>query len=151
MADLAEKLVPVAEALLAPGEELRGCCVATQQRTFKGWMVAIAVTDPRLVLQKLTRKFEPDGEPLSLPPERIAEAKAEGGAGDWMQLETILVDQVAVALRIRTTDGEKLKLRMMRAEGALTGLGGGQIQEDGVRALGEWFAKLDGSNRVPPR
>jgi hypothetical protein len=151
LADLADKLVPVAESLLAPGEELRGCCLATRQTTFRGWMVAIVITDTRLVLQKLNRKFEPDAEPFSLPPERIAEAKAEGGAGDWMQLETILVDQVAVALRIRTTDGEKLKLRMMRAEGALAGFAGGQIQREGVRALGEWFAKLNGSNRVPSR
>lgn len=145
MADLGEKLVPVASAMLDPDEELRGCCVATQQSTFRGWMVAIAVSDRRLVLQKLTRKFEPDGDPISLPPERIAKAVAEGGAGDWMQLETMLVDQLAVSLQIRTTDGEKLKLRMMRAEGPLTGLGGGRVQQGGVKALGQWFADLERS------
>lgn len=145
MADLGEKLVPVAEGLLEPGEELRGCCVATQQTTFKGWMVAIAVTDGRLVLQKLSRKFEPDGEPLSLPPERIASAKAEGGAGDFMQLETMLVDKLAVMVKIKTTDGEKLKLRMMRAEGPLSGFAGGEVQQSGVVALGEWFARLERS------
>ncbi|HEY5977457.1 MAG TPA: hypothetical protein VIT85_06325 [Solirubrobacterales bacterium] len=143
MADLGEKLEPVASGLLEPGEALRGCCLATRQSAFRGWMVAIAVTDRRLALQRLTRKFEPDGEPLSLPPERIASAKAEGGAGDWMQLETMLVDELAVTLKIETTDGEKLKLRMMRAEGPFQGLGGGQAQADGVRVLGEWFADLE--------
>jgi hypothetical protein len=145
MAELGEKLEPVARGLLEPGEVLRGCCLATRQSTFRGWMVAIAVTDRRLALQRMNRRFEPDGEPLSLPPERIVSARAEGGAGDWMQLETMLVDELAVTLRIETAAGEKLKLRMMRAEGPLQGLGGGKVQAEGVRALGEWCAELDGS------
>ena len=81
MADLGDKLRPVGESLLEPGEELRGCCVATQSSLFKGRMVAIVVTDERLVVQGMTRKFEPDGEPISLPPERIADARAEGPLG----------------------------------------------------------------------
>ncbi len=140
MADLGEKLEPVARALLDPEEELRGCCVATQQSTFKGRMVAIAVADARLVIQGLDRKFEPSGEPLSLTPERIAKAKIEGGGGGWMELEAIVMDKVSVTLRIRTTDGEKLKLMMMRAEGPLGGLGGGETQRQGLEALGRWFA-----------
>jgi hypothetical protein len=146
VADLGDKLEPVARGLLEPGEELRGACLATRQKGLRGWMVAIVVSDRRLVLQRLSRKFEPDGEPLSLPPERIASAKAEGGAGDWMQLETALVDALAVTLRLQTTDGEKLKLRMMRAEGPFAGLGGGESQSRGVRALGEWFAELEGTD-----
>src|SRR5689334_8453801 len=135
MADLGQKLEPLAAGLLEPGEELRGSCVATRQTTFKGWMVAVVVTDRRLVLQKLTRRFDPDGEPLSLPPERIESARVEGGAGDWMQLETALVDHAAVALRLQTSEGEKLKLRLMRAEGPFAGLAGGEAQGRGVAAL----------------
>ena len=141
MADLGDKLDPVARGLLEPGEELRGACVATQQSMFKGRMVALVVTDRRLVVQGMNRRFEPDGEPLSLPPERIADAKAEGGGGGWMDLEAAVMDAASVALKIRTTDGEKLKLMMMRAEGPLGGLGGGETQRRGIQALGTWFAE----------
>lgn len=141
MADLGEKLGPIARALLEPGEELRGCCVATQQSMFKGRMVAIAVTGRRLVLQGMNRKFEPDGEPISLPPERISEAKIEGGGGGWIELGPMVLDRVSVALKIRTSDGEKLKLLMMSGDGLLGGLGGGEAQQQGVEALGAWFAE----------
>jgi hypothetical protein len=140
MADLGEKLRPIARGLLGPGEELQGCCVASQQSTFKGRMVAIAVTDGRLVIQGLNRKFEAQGEPLSLTPGNIAKAKVEGGGGGWMELENIVMDQVSVTLRIRTTDGEKLKLMMMRGEGMLGKAGGGETQRQGLQALGRWFA-----------
>ncbi|MFN8111854.1 MAG: hypothetical protein U0R51_01510 [Solirubrobacterales bacterium] len=141
MADLESKLRPVAESLLGPGEELRGTCVATQQKTFKGWMVAIVITDDRLVLQKLTRKFEADGEPLSLTRADIASASTGGGGGMGADPSALVLDQVASMLVIRTTAGEKLKLRMMDGgSGGFGKLGGGAIQEQGVRALGEWFA-----------
>ena len=55
--------------------------VASEQ---KGWvggrMVAIGVSDHRLIVQGANRKWEPDGDPISLPPEAIADAKAEGAA-----------------------------------------------------------------------
>jgi hypothetical protein len=131
----------VAESLLAPGETLLGTCIATQQKTFKGWMVAIVVTGERLVLQKLTRKFEPDGEPLALTRSDIASASAGGGGGLGADPSALVLDGVATMLVIRTTGGEKLKLRMMDGgPGALGGLGGGEIQEQGVSALAAWFS-----------
>lgn len=141
MADLESELTPVAESLLDPGEELRGACVASQQSTFRGWMVAIVVTDDRLVLQKLTRKFDPDGEPTVLTPERIRDAKLVGGSGMSASIEAAMMDEIASMLVIRTTDGEKLKLRMMNADGSglLRWAGGGEIQRQGVIALGEWL------------
>jgi hypothetical protein len=139
--DLGEKLRPVAGSLLAPGEELLGCCVATQSSLFKGRMVALVVTRERLVVQGLNRRFEPEGEPLSLTPERIAEAKADGGGGGWPQIGAEIMDGVSVALKLRTTDGEKLKLLMMKGDGLLGGAGGGETQRQGVQALGEWFAR----------
>ena len=78
MPDLEAKLIPILEQGLEHGETLAGACVASQVKTFKGGMVGIGVTEQRLIVQPLTRKFEPDGEALSLPPERIAEASAEG-------------------------------------------------------------------------
>jgi hypothetical protein len=53
------------------------------------------------------------------------------------------MDKASVALKLRTTDGQKLKLMMMRGDGPLGGLGGGETQRQGVQALGEWFAGLD--------
>ena len=140
MADLESKLRPVAESLLAPGEALLGTCVATQQKTFKGWMVAIVVTPDRLVVQKMTRKFAAEGEPLSLTRDRIAKAGASAGGGMGADSSSIVLDQVASMLVIETTDGEKLKLRMMDGGSGMFGsLGGGQVQEDGVRALANWL------------
>jgi hypothetical protein len=143
MSELGERLRAAIEPTLEPGEQLRGISVATQQSMFKGRMVGIAVTDHRLILQGVSRKFEPNCEPISLPPERIAEAKAEGAGGGWPQLSAALMDEAAVTLKLKTTDGEKLKLMMMRGSGPLAGLGGGDDQRQGVEALGAWFAEHD--------
>jgi hypothetical protein len=49
-----------------------------------------------------------------------------------------------VRLEIKTTDGEKLKLMLMRGEGKiLGGLGGGETQREGLEALAEWFRTID--------
>ena len=86
MAELGDKLRPAIEPALDSGEQLRGVCAATQQSMFKGRMVAIATTDRRLIVQPLTRKFAPDGEPISITPERLADASAEGAGGGWQQI-----------------------------------------------------------------
>lgn len=139
MADLTTELEPFARSLLDPGEELLGACIASQQRRMRGWMVAIAIADERLVLQRVARKrgFAAEGEPLSLRPEDIASARA-GGAGTWGASPTAaIMDRAAIELKIRTADGEKLKLMLMR-KGAVLG-SGGQIQAEGVEALARWF------------
>jgi hypothetical protein len=136
MADLDSKLRGAVEPLLEPGEELRGVCVAVQQSMFKGRQMAIAVSDRRLLVQGMNRKFEPDGEPISLPPERIAEVSVDGAGGGWMEVGAAILDQVAITLKLRTSEGEKLKLTMMRGSGPL---GGGETQRQGVEALGAWF------------
>jgi hypothetical protein len=142
VADLAGKLTPVLEALLEPGEQLRGACVATQQSTFRGRMVGIAVTDDRLIVQGLSRRFEPDGEPLSLPPDAIADASVDGAGGGWLTVGMAVLDRTAITLKLRTADGQKLKLMMMRGDaGTLGKLGGGEGQRQGVEALGDWFTR----------
>jgi hypothetical protein len=139
--DLDAQLRPVAEALLTQGEELRGVCVATQVGMFKGRQVLLGVTDRRLVVQGMNRKFEPVGEAISLPPERIADASAEGAGGGWMRVGLAIMDGAAVTLKIRTTDGEKLKLTMMRGTGLFGSVGGGETQRQGVEAVAAWFAE----------
>jgi hypothetical protein len=141
VADLGSRLEPVIEALLEPGEELRGTCVASEVGMLRGRQVAIGVTDRRLLVQGMDRKFSPKGEPISLPPERIADASAEGASGGWVTLGSAFMDRAAVTLRLRTVDGQKLKLMLMRAEGPLKGLGGGETQRRGVEALGSWFGE----------
>ena len=136
---------PHVEAALEPGEGLRGFVAATQQSTFKGRLVALAATDRRLIVLPLTRKMEPDGEPLSIAPEEIADAKA-GGGGRWGSEPTAgILDEAAAQRCMRTTGGEKLKLMMMRGEGPgpLAGLGGGEDQRQGMEAVAAWFAAIE--------
>jgi hypothetical protein len=103
-------------------------------------MVAIVVADDRLIVQGLTRRFEPAGEAISLPPSRIADARIRGGGTGWATVGAMILDAVSVRLELRTTDGEKLVLTMMNAEGILSGPAGGETQRAGVAALGRWFA-----------
>jgi hypothetical protein len=139
--DLDSKLRPVAETLLTPGEELRGVCVATQVGVFKGRQVLLGVTDARLLVQGMNRKFEPVGDAISLPPERIADASAEGAGGGWINIGLAIMHAAAVTLKVRTTDGEKLKLTMMRGSGMFGKLGGGDTQRHGVEAVAAWFTE----------
>jgi hypothetical protein len=141
------KYRPGLEARLESGEELRGICVASQQKSlFKGGAAAIGVTDRRLLIQSLDRRGDPVGEPLSLTPEQIAEAKAGPAGGEWLSVDAAILDHAAVRLQIKTTDGRKLKLMLMRGEGRMLGkLGGGETQRGGLEALAEWFSRL------PPR
>jgi hypothetical protein len=127
------------------GEELRGICVASQQKgMFKGGAVALGVTDRRLLVQSLNRRGEPDGEPLSLERSQIESAKAGPAGGGWITVDAAILDHAAVRLQIRTTDGEKLKLMLMRGEGkVLGGLGGGEAQRRGLEALAGWFRSVE--------
>jgi hypothetical protein len=140
MADLDSKLRAAVEPLLEPGEALLGVCVATQASLFKGRQVALGVTGRRLVVQGMNRRFEPDGAPTSLPPERLAAASADGAGGGWMTISAAVMDGAAVTLKLRSSEGEKLKLMLMRGTGPLGGLGGGETQRQGVEALAAWLA-----------
>lgn len=141
MGDLGSKLGPVVEGLLEPGEELRGVCVASQVGLLKGRQVVLGVTDRRLVVQGTNRKFEAAGEVISLPPERLDSAAADGAGGGWMTVSAAVMDGAAVTLKLKTTDGEKLKLMLMRGDGPFGGLGGGETQREGVEALAAWLAQ----------
>jgi hypothetical protein len=144
MADLDTNYRPGLESQLESGEELRGLCIASQQKgLFKGGAVAIGVTDGRLLVQPLDRCGDPEGRVQSIAPEQIASAKAGPAGGEWFNVDAVVLDHAAVRLEIRTTDGEKLKLMLMRGQGKLLGkLGGGETQRAGVQALGDWFAAI---------
>jgi hypothetical protein len=111
---------------------------------FKGGAVAIGVTDRHLLIQSLDRSGDPDGSAESIAPEQVTSAKAGGAGGGWWSVPTGILDHAAVRLEIKTADGGKLKLMLMRGEGKLLGkLGGGEPQRLGLEALAEWFRAID--------
>ena len=59
MADISEKIGPVVESLLEPGETLEGMCVGSRQGFMSGKFVVIAATDRRLIVQESDRKAAP--------------------------------------------------------------------------------------------
>jgi hypothetical protein len=144
MGDFDARYRPQLEATLESGEELRGICAANhRQSAFKGRLVAIGVTDRRLLVLPIDRRGEPAGPPQPILPEQIASAKAGGAGGGWPTVEAAIADHSAVKLDLRMKDGEKLKLMMMHGKGVFGGLGGGESQREGIAALAEWFGRLD--------
>ena len=110
---------------------------------FKGGAVAIGITDRRLLVQPLDRRGGPDGAASPIAPEEVVSAKAGGAGGGWWSVTTGILDHAAIRLEIKTTDGEKLKIMLMRGEGKLLGkLGGGEAQSAGLEALADWFSRL---------
>ena len=137
--DYEAKLAAVVDSLVPPGEELLGTCMATRQSAFKGSMVAIAVTDRRLVIQEMNRRFETTAEPVSITPETLESAKLSHGSGGGFgdSPSSAIMNKATVTVKLRTTDGTKLKLVMMHGKGIFGKLGGGEDQSQAVdRGLG---------------
>jgi len=142
MAEFASVLRPHLEAALDSGETVEGVCAAAQQSAFKGRSLALGVTDRQLLLAPLDRRGRPTGEIISILPEQIASAKAQSAGGGWASIGPAIMDSGAVTLQLRTTDGEKYKLNMMRGTGIFGKLGGGEGQRQGIEALGRWFERF---------
>ena len=144
MRDVAEdfhtQVRPRVEQLLAPGESLEGVCAATQQSALRGGMVALAVTDRRLLVQPLDRHAQPKGDAVSIPPDELATFDAVGLGGEWYNAEPSMLENTALTVRVKTTRGQKLKLQMMRGgDGLLGRLGGGDAQQAGIASLATWI------------
>ncbi len=137
-ADFATLVRPHLEAQLQPGEALQGVIAANQRTTLSGRLVALAVTDRRLLLQPVDRKAQPKGEAASISPEVLLSAVVDGAGGDWWTVPSAVLDASAIALTLGTTDGRTFKLMMMKGTGPFGGAGGGRAQQEGVRALIEW-------------
>jgi hypothetical protein len=137
--DFHAQVRPRVEQLLAPGESLEGVCAATQQSAFRGGMVALAVTDRRLLVQPLDRHAQPKGDTVSIPPDALSTFDAVGLGGEWYNAEPSLLENTAPTVRLKTAHGQKLKLHMMRGgDGVLGRLGGGDAQQAGIAALATW-------------
>ena len=143
MSEFQDRVAPQVEALLEPGEQLHGICAANQSSAFKGKLIGLAVTDRRLILMSLNRRIEADGDVASILPQDIESSEAEGVSGGWWTPTSGIMDKAAVTLKLKTTDGTKRKLMMMRGEGPgfLGKLGGGEGQRQGIEALAAWFAR----------
>ena len=139
MPDFAAVMRPHLETALESGETLEGICAAAQQSAFKGRSLAIGVTDRRLLLAPQDRRGRPTGELISIHPAAIAEARAGGAGGGWASVGPAIMDSAAITLQLRTTDGQKYKLNLMRGAGVLGKLGGGESQRKGIEALAAWF------------
>jgi hypothetical protein len=139
--DFAQIVRPAIETQLQPGEILQGLIAATHQKTFSGSLYAIAVTDRRLLLQPLDRRAQTKGDSRSIAPGELVSADIDGAGSGWWTAPSAILDMSAIALTVRTVDGEKVKLMMMNGAGLLGGLGGGQGQRDGVLALADWLRR----------
>jgi hypothetical protein len=137
--DFHTQVRPRVEQLLAPGESLEGVCAATQQSAFHGGMVALAVTDRRLLVQPLDRRAWPKGDAVSIPPDELATFDAVGLGGEWYNAEPSMLENTALTVRVKTTRGQTLKLQMMLGgDGLLVRLGGGNAQQAGIASLATW-------------
>jgi len=140
----ADRVGPVLQGMLEGGESLQGIAAATLQKTFSGGLFAIGVTDRRLILQQLDRKIQPKEPAISVPPQALAAAQVDPesllGSTDLFSTSDI-VDALTITVQLKTTDGQKFKLMMMKGgDGMLGGLAGGPSQTQGVRALVAWLA-----------
>ena len=126
------------------GESLYALCVGSQAGFISGKFVVIGLTDQRLIVQETDRKQNPKGEPISLTAEQIASAKIGGAGGMGGDINSSIMNKTSLAMKIKTTDGTKLKLMVARGGGPLGGLMGGPMQEEGVKAVTEWLSRAAG-------
>jgi hypothetical protein len=138
--DPAELVLPLLQPMLADGEELRGWCLATEQTAFSGHTTVVGVTDQRLLVQGVDRKFRAKDALLAIRPDELAKASADGAGGGWWTASEAILDATALTVKLETTGGEQRKLTMMRGGGGMFGkLGGGEAQEQGIDAFAEWL------------
>jgi hypothetical protein len=136
---------PTIESRLVPGEALKGVAAAVHQKTFSGQLYAIGVTDQRLILQPVGRHGEAKGEPVLLSHGTADSVELDGAANDWWTAPMAVLNATTLTLKVKTADGQKLKLMMMKGGSRLMGsMSGGKSQEEGVLAIAEWIRAAQG-------
>ena len=148
--EAALKLEQHMQGLLEPGETLLGVTAASHQKSvFSGGVVNIAVTDRRLIIQPLDRRGKDvKGDPVFLTRDQIAKAKFSRNGGS--DPSGILMSQVAIQVKIKTTGGDKYKFSMMdgQGNGLLGGLSGGPSQATAVQALRVFLGEPDAATEI---
>jgi len=138
--DPAELVAPLLQSLVDDGETVRGWCLATEQSAFSGHTTVVGITDQRLLVQAVDRKFRPKDDLLAIRPGELARASSDGAGHGWWTASEAILDATALTLQLETTNGIKRKLTMMRGgPGPFGTLGGGEAQQHGIEALAEWL------------
>lgn len=84
-AETAELLGGLIEPLLAADEELRGCVYATRPGRMSVKLYAIGVTDRRMIIREVDRKWRPTSDPpVSLTPDEVT---VDNIFSDWCPLD----------------------------------------------------------------
>lgn len=137
--DLEEKLDGHVATLLEPGEKLIGLTAASQQKgMFSGGVVALVVTDRRLIVQPLDRRGrEIKGEATSITQPELDKVKISRAGGAFDDPGAVVMSQVAISVKLKTTSGEKFRFSLMDGQGSglFGGLSGGATQQSAVQAL----------------
>lgn len=140
---LADLLEPIGQSVLGPGEELLGVCAASEIGIFSGHTRAVVVTRDRIVIQPVDRYWRAKGEPQVIEPADVETVGVSGLGDDWYGTAISLVNHAGYTVKLRLTDGKKLKLMAMSGEGKLLGaVGGGEFQANGSTALLRWLGGL---------
>lgn len=147
-----EQLAAHLESLLEPGETVLGATAASQQKgMFSGGVVNLAVTDRRLIVQPLDRRGRNlKGDAVSITRAELAKAKISRAGGAWDDPSAVVMSQVAIQVKIKTTGGEKYKFSLMNGEGGglLGGLSGGPSQQNAVQALRAFLGDGDAASEI---
>jgi len=127
--------------LLEAGEGIRGLAAASQQKgIFSGGVVALVVTDRRLIVQPLDRRGKgPKGAATSITREQVASVKLGRPGGGWDSPSSVIVGQSSIQIKLKTTGGEKFRFMLMDGSGPFGALGGGADQAAGAQALLAFF------------
>ena len=115
---------------------------ATVQKTFSGGLFALGVTDRRLLLWGSAVASSRRATLDRSRPGDVVSAEMDGAGGGWWTAPSAVLSASAWLCTLRTVDGERTKLMMMKGTGLLGGAGGGESQSQGVSALAEWMAAL---------
>ena len=91
------------------------------------------------MLQAVDRKFRAKDELLSIRPDELARADADGAGSNWWTATAAIMDSAALTLKLETTAARSASSTMMRGTGMFGKLGGGDAQQQGIEALAEWL------------
>lgn len=112
---------------------------------FSGGVVALAVTDRRLIVQPLDRRGrEIKGEAVSITRPELAKVRISRAGGAFDDPSVVVMSRIAMTVKLKTTGGDKFRFSLMDGGGGLLGdLSGGAAQQNAVRALGSFLGEGD--------
>jgi hypothetical protein len=141
MPDFASVTRPRVEAALESGETLEGGLRRHPAEHVQGRLTGAGHHRSPPAPGTLDRRGRPTDELISICPEDITDAKAQGAGGGWASIGPAVLDSAAVTIQLKTASGDKHKLTLMRGTGVFGKLDGGEAQQEGIEALAGWFQR----------